>query len=151
RLAGDTLVPLRPATIAGGLGAYEIDDGSGDGARGPALLVHLPEALAQPTTVSVDAEWLQPWFSSSIGQRLSIAPYRRALAGVQWELSGEMVPHGEAALGGAVDDFTHILVLQHRSRLGRDDLDALLQILGSVWAGPFAPIRDLIADVSVRE
>ena len=152
RLVGDAMVPLRPATLAGGAGAYELaDDPRAAGARRPVLLVHLPEALATPTTVSVDAEWLQPWFSSSIGERLEIAPYRRALAGVQWEVSGDLVPHRDSELGDAVDDFTHILVLQHKSRLGRDDLDALLDMLGSVWNGPFAPLRELITHVKVHE
>jgi type VI secretion system protein ImpG len=152
RLAGDAQVPLRLATLAGGAGAYELaDDPGGDGERHPALLLHLPEALAKPATVTVDAEWMQPWFSSVIGQRLAIAPQRRALLGVQWELSGEMVAHREPALGDAVDDFTHILVLQHQRVLSRDDLDALLQVLGSVWTGPFAPLRDLIVDVRVHQ
>jgi hypothetical protein len=111
----------------------------------------LPEALSAPTTLSVDAEWLQPWFSQAIGQQLKVAPYRRTVPGVQWELSGELVPHAEPSLGAAVDDFTHILVLQHQRVLGRDDLDALLQVLGSVWAGPFAPLRPLITDVKVHE
>lgn len=152
RMAGDALVPLRPATIAGGDGAFEIADEVGaDGARRAALLLHLPEALRAPTTVSVEAEWMQPWFSASIGQRLTIAPYRRTVAGTQWELSGDLVPHREAALGDALDELTHILVLQHERALGRDDLDALLQVFGSVWSGPFAPVRALLADVQVHE
>jgi type VI secretion system protein ImpG len=143
RRAGETTVPLLPATVAAGSGSYEL---SGD-----ALLLHLPEALTAPTTVSADAEWLQPWFSSLIGQRLRAAPYRRTVAGVQWELSGDLVPHREAALGGDVDDFTHILVLAHRRRLAREDLDALLQVMGTVWSGPFAPLRALVADLQVHE
>jgi type VI secretion system protein ImpG len=143
RRAGEGLVPLKPATLASGAGTYELD--------GRALLMHLPEALTAPALVSVEAEWLQPWFSTAIGQRLGIAPYRRAVAGVQWDLSGDMVAHREAALGDNGDDFTHILVLQQRSMLGREDLDALLQVLGSVWTGPFAPLRELIGEVRVHE
>lgn len=151
RIADDALVPLRPATIAGGDGAFELaDEVAADGTRRAALLVHLPAALETPTTLSVEAEWMQPWFSSSIGQRLTIAPYRRALGGVQWELSGDLVAHRDATIGDAADDFTQILVLQHRRALGRDDLDALLHVLG-VWAGPFAPVRALLADVQVHE
>jgi type VI secretion system protein ImpG len=152
RAAETGLVPLRAATVARGAGAYEIaDEPRRDGKREPALLLHMPEALGAPTTMSVDAEWHQPWFASAIGQPLQIAPYRRALAGVEWELSGDLVPHREAQIGGAVDDFTHILVLQHRNELSREDVDELLQVMGSVWSGPFASIRELIADVRVLE
>jgi type VI secretion system protein ImpG len=152
RCAGDAVVPLLPATIASGPGAYELeDDGRGESARKPALLVHLPTALQGPMTLSVDAEWLQPWFSSVIGQRLRIAPHRRAVPGVRWELSGELVPHRDTTLGGDGDDFTHILVLQHKSALDRHDVDALLQVLGSVWSGPFAPLRTLITGARTYE
>lgn len=152
RCAGDTLVPLVPATVAGGTGGYELeDDGRGEGTRKPALLVHLPTALSAPMTLNVDAEWLQPWFSSAIGQRLRIAPHRRAVPGVRWELSGELVPHRETTLGGDGDDFTHILVLQHKRALDRHDVDALLQVLGSVWSGPFAPLRSLITGARTYE
>jgi type VI secretion system protein ImpG len=149
---GDALVPLTPATIAGDAGAWELDDQPrDDGRRHPALLVHLPEALGTPTLLSVEAEWHQPWFSKAIGQRLQIAPYRRAVAGVSWELSGDLVPHRDAALGGDVDDFTPLLVLSHKHTLAREELDLLLQSLGSVWSGPFAPLRPLIRSVGVHE
>jgi type VI secretion system protein ImpG len=152
RLAGDALVPLPPATIAGGAGAWELDDEPReDGERKPALLVHLPEALRVPTMLSVEAEWLQPWFSSAIGQRLEIAPHRRGVPGVSWELSGEMVPHLESALGRDVDDFTPVMVLSHKRMLDRADLDLLLDTLRSVWSGPFAALRPLLRDVTARE
>jgi type VI secretion system protein ImpG len=152
RVAGGAQVPLRAATIAGAAGAYELDDEPRAGEAGcAALLLHLPEALSAPTTISIDAEWLQPWFSTAIGQRLSVTPYRHMVPGVEWELNGNLVPHAEPAQGATVEAFTHILVLQHKSRLGRDDLDSLLQILGSVWSGPFASVRPLITDVKVHE
>ncbi len=151
RRAGQSTVPLRPATIAGGAGSYELESAPLGSRPSSALLLHLPESFEVPTLVTVDAEWLQPWFSSAIGQRLQIAPHRRAVPGVRWDVSGDLVGHRQAELGGSVDDFTHILVLQHRRRLQRDELDALLQVLGSVWNGPFAPLRELISDVRVHE
>jgi type VI secretion system protein ImpG len=150
RAQGDALVPLRSAAIAGGEGSFEIDEDPRAGVKGFVLDVHLPQAFGTETTISVDGEWHQPWFSETIGERLRIAPYRHAIPGVDWELGSDVTPQRDASLGEGDDELTHVLVLQNKSRLGRDDLVALLDVVNA-WRGPFAPLRELLSTVEVKE
>lgn len=145
------LVPLRPTVLTGGTGTYELGEESrGDGRTVPLLMPHLPEAFETPVTLSVEAEWLQRWFSQRIGQRLSAEPYRHGFQGVQWDVLGGIVPHRDAEIENGADDFTQVLVLQNRRRLGREELVALLHLLGA-WSGPYAAVRDGWTDVTTRE
>jgi type VI secretion system protein ImpG len=151
RAEADSLTPLRPGVLAGGFGVYEIDeDPRLPGGRAAVLGLRLPEAFAAPWTVAVDADWLQPWFSELLRQKLRIAPYRQIVPGVDWETVGDLVPHRESA-GDGMSTFVQVLGLQHKSLLAQDDILALLGVLGTVWTGPYAAVRDLIADVAVRE
>jgi type VI secretion system protein ImpG len=151
RVAEGALVPLRAGTLAGGSGSYEIGhEAEPDGSRHHSLWLHMPEAFRDKVTVAVDAEWLQPWFSQHVGENLTAQPYRRSVAGLDWDVSAA-VPHRAVSTEDDMDELMHVLVLQHKSRLDRDDLIALLQGLGSVWAGQFAPLRTLLQKVEVRD
>lgn len=151
RITEGGLIPLRAGTLAGGNGSYEIVEERRDGRTLHALLLHLPEAFANEVTVAVEADWMQPWFSGQIGEKMTAKPYRRNTIGLQWDTTGNIVPHRDVELQDKLDELMHVLVLQHKSRLDHHDIESLLQALGSVWTGPFSSIRDLIRDVSVRE
>lgn len=152
RVTEGGLVPLRPGTLAGGSGSYELNQSElPDGRRIHDLWLHLPEAFAAATTVTVDAGWCQPWFRRGAGDKVVAALYRRAVAGLEWEVSGSHAPFRPTSLDGDMDGLMHVLVLQNKPRMDRDDIDALLQGLGSVWSGPFGAIRPLLASVDVRE
>lgn len=152
RVTEGGLVPLRPGALAGGSGSYELAQSElPDGRRVHELWLHLPEAFVAPATVVVDGAWCQPWFRPSSGEKVAVAPYRRAIAGLDWEVGGSFAPYRAGELDGDMDALMHVLVLQNKSRMDRDDLDTLLQGLGSVWAGPFAAVRALLGRVDVRE
>lgn len=152
RVTETGLVPMRPGTLAGGSGSYELSQTQlRDGRRVHELWLHLPDAFAEPCTVSVDASWYQPWFARAAGDKVNAAPYRRNVAGLDWEVAGAFAVQRAVALEGDIDELMHVLVLQNKSRMDRDDIDTLLLGLGSVWAGPFAPVRALLAHVDVRE
>jgi type VI secretion system protein ImpG len=149
RSVGERLVPLPPGTLWKTAGSYAIeDDLRAHRPEARQLHLHLPEDFEAPSTVSVDAEWMQPWFSSTIGQKLRAAPYRQSLMGVDWEVMNEPVPHYAV---DTADDFTQLMVLQNKPRLDREDLIALLYALGTVWTGVYAPLRNLIVGLNCRE
>jgi hypothetical protein len=149
---GGALTPLVAGTLASGNGTYEIEEQVGaDGGQRHSLELHLPDAFDEPRTISIEALWLQRWFSSAAGQKLTPSPYRRSIPGIRWEVLGEMVPHRESGFGEGMDSFLHLFVLQNKRTLSQEDIVILLQTLNSVWTGPFAAVRDLLREVRVEE
>lgn len=152
QVADNLLVPLRAGVLTAGAGTYELDETvDAAGNRHKHLLMHFPEAFETPRTISIDANWIQPWFSTRVGEKLSVTPYRRTFVGLKWDLLGEMVAHRESSFADDMDSFLHLFVLQNKSFLNTDDLVVLLQTLGSVWNGPFAQVRDMLTDVRVEQ
>jgi len=152
RVVDGAMIALRSAALAGGTGSYEVDeDPLAGGDQRHVLQLHLPEDFGAESTISIDADWYQPWISSCLKQRLRVAPYQHSFAGLDWELSGGVVPHRQVNFSDELDDFTHVLVLQNKTLMNIDDLKGLLQVFGSVWTGHFGAIRDLIEAVEVKE
>jgi type VI secretion system protein ImpG len=152
RIENGALIPLLSGTVSSGSGTYEVEEEvDAEGTRRHWLHLHLPEAFARPRTISLDGLWLQPWFSSLLGQKLQAAPYRRAFPGLKWELVGETVPHQESGFADSTDSFLHLFVLQNKTVMNRDDLDLLLQALSSVWSGPYGQLRDQLTGLRVEE
>ncbi|MCK5797005.1 MAG: type VI secretion system baseplate subunit TssF [Deltaproteobacteria bacterium] len=142
------MTPLRPATLGGGSGSFELEETEEEG---PSLLLHLPGAFEMPRTIAIDALWIQPWFSAHVEEKLTLQPYRRATAGLRWNLLGGVIPHLESQFGGEIDAFLQLLVLRNKPVLDLDDIRVLLQTLASPWAGIFQPVRDLLQGLVVDE
>jgi len=151
RIDGGTMVPLRSAALGSGAGSYDLeDDPTANGLRRPLLHLHWPSDFQGSSTISVDAEWHQPWFDEASRGKVAIQPYRHSFLGLDWGLVGDFVAHHEPDFARETDDFTHLLVLQNKSVMGKEDLVALLGVLGA-WRGPFAPLKALFEAVEVRE
>jgi len=144
--------PPTAGTLAGGNGSYELEESTNQqGRRTACLAPHLPAAFEQPRTLSIDAIWIQPWFSELTNQRLELAPYRRHLVGLEWGLVGDIMPHREHGFADATDEFLHLFVLQNKKLFNREDLITLLKTMGSPWSGYFMPVKDLLTDLRVEE
>jgi type VI secretion system protein ImpG len=144
--------PLTAGTLAGGNGSYEVEERTDQQGRKSAWVApHLPAAFEQPRTLSVDALWIQAWFSELASQRLDLAPYRRQVMGLEWTLVGDLMPHHEHGFADATDEFLHLFVLQNKKLFNRDDLVTLLKTMGSPWRGYFRPVKDLLSDLRVEE
>jgi type VI secretion system protein ImpG len=152
KIEDGVMTPLLSGTLSSGTGTYEIEEEvDADGARRHGLSLHFPEAFQRPRTISVDGLWLQPWFSSVMAQRLHVAPYRSVFPGLKWEILGDMVSHRESGFADDMDSFLHLFVLQNKRVMNLNDVDILLQTLGSVWDGPFAELRDELRGLRVEE
>jgi type VI secretion system protein ImpG len=147
-LEGGALSPLRPGVIAGGSGSYEIErSGQGD-----VLQVVFPEAFEKPRKLSVDAFWIQPWFSERVGGKMRIALHSRNIAGVQLEIRGEVRPHAENPLGGDFDRMLELLALRSKTTgFGPDDLALMIEALGIPTSSPFrAFLPAILADMRMK-
>lgn len=152
RVEKNGMLPLRPGILGGGTGSFELEETTEDeGRRRHWLMLHFPEAFEEPKTISIDALWMQPWFSQLLAQRLTARPYGRNITGLKWELLGSMTPHSESRLGQEMEAFMHLFALQNKSLMNADDLVILLQTMGSVWKGQFSGLRDALKDVSIDQ
>lgn len=80
-----------------------------------------------------------------------VATYSRKIVGLEWELTGELVPHGENTFQAEMEGFLHLLTLKNKSALNVDDLLGMLHTLGSVHQGYFQRAYDLLTDLRVEE
>ena len=152
RVKDNSMVPMRAGILSGGSGSYEIEESvDSTGLRRNWLALHFPEAFQEPQTIAIDALWMQPWFSEALGERLQADTFGRNIVGLNWELVGNIVPHAVNTFQAEMEGFLHLLTLRNKSALNLDDLQGMLQTLGSVHQGQFKRAYDLLTDVKVVE
>lgn len=152
RVDAEQMTPLRPGTLAGGSGSYELEEQTDRAGRTHHwLYLHLPQAFATPVTVATDASWTQPWFSRVLDRKLGVVPYRHTFVGLKWELCNELQPHRDSGFAESMDTFLHLFALQNKTQLSLDDLRILLETLGSVWSGPFGQLAAVLRELRVEE
>ena len=152
RVKDNSMVPMRAGILSGGSGSYEIEESvDSTGLRRNWLALHFPEAFQEPQTIAIDALWMQPWFSEALGERLQADTFGRNIVGLNWELVGNIVPHAVNTFQAEMEGFLHLLTLRNKSALNLDDLQGMLQTLGSVHQGQFKRAYDLLTEVKVVE
>jgi hypothetical protein len=80
-----------------------------------------------------------------------VTTYTRTIVGLEWQLVGDIVPHGENTFQAEMEGFLHLLTLKNKSAFNVDDLLGMMQTLGSVHQGQFKRAYDLLTDVRVEE
>ena len=152
RVKDNSMVPMRAGILSGGSGSYEIEESVDvTGLKRNWLALHFPEAFQEPQTIAIDAAWLQPWFSEALGERLQADTFGRNIVGLNWELIGNIAPHAVNTFQAEMEGFLHLLTLRNKSALNLDDLQGMLQTLGSVHQGQFKRAYDLLTEVRVVE
>ena len=152
RVTDEGMEPLRAGILSGGNGSYELEYYKDrDGQMRNYLKLNLPEAFQENSTIVADAFWYQPWFSEKIAEKLEITPYRRNLVGVDWQLSGNIIPHAENPLAESLDSFVQVLSLKNKAKFNYDDIMFMLKMLGCVESGPFKDVSRLLKDIKVTE
>jgi type VI secretion system protein ImpG len=144
--------PIRAGILSGGAGSYEIEHSPDKAAnRRYRLSLNFPEAFKDPRTVTVDALWMQPWFSETLDQRLNIDLYTRNIIGLKWEMLGDILSHADNEFQEKQDNFLHLITLKNKSELNIDDLIGMLNTLGSIQKGHFRPALNLMTDLNVEK
>jgi type VI secretion system protein ImpG len=144
------MTPLKHCIFSGEGASYETDEATDEqGRKTQYLHVRHPDAFFEPTTIAIDALWLQPWFSEVLAQRIVLAPYNRTLTGVKWELPVLPVRHRENPFVNNLDGLLHFLTLTNKAVLDREDLLDIFRALGIYENPHFEPLCRLLVSVVV--
>ncbi|MCG8618730.1 MAG: type VI secretion system baseplate subunit TssF [Desulfobacterales bacterium] len=151
KVADGVTTALRPGVLAGGEGSYEVEYPQASGKKNHAINLHYPEAFADPVTIVVDANWIQPAFSDRLNRRITTKAYSRHVPGIKWRKRDNMVPHADNVFQEEMDVFIYLLSLRHKARFDYDDILTLLRVQGSVFKGSFKQIQRLFKGVEIEE
>lgn len=144
------LVPLRGASLSDLEPNYELEDWEHGENRGRSLLVRLPQPLKEPITMIADGMWYQPEFMNHASGPIRVTLPDRSLIGLDWQTVGPVRRHLESSLRHSADQLLHLLALKMKPTLDREELLALLDMFGSIAAGPYASLPGRIRDLAVE-
>jgi type VI secretion system protein ImpG len=144
------LVPLEPAVLGARKNSYDVLMEGEDEERRAFVALNLPSAFDKPERVAVDAYWHQPALWNETMGKVEIRPSDRHVEGVEWALSGPIVPHGSSTLGDDKEKLLHLLSIKSQRFLGVDDLVFLLRALGADEGPSFEKLVFAIDDVTVE-
>lgn len=143
--AGLTAVP--PMSLLDVGDAYEIDDNG----VSKSLRLRAEGAFEAPRKITVDALWYDPSFSSTQPQRLETTLWKQRVEGVTLGVLGALlVPAKASTLAGDAERCLEVLSLKMRGALGREDLVAMLRLLGARDDSFYAEMPATIAQVGIR-
>lgn len=131
--------------------AFEIDESLEPGGT-PRLLLRMPEAFAEPRRIAVEGNWYEPKLSPRLAGPLAVTLPGRHLEGVVWRIVGGMRPHQDNPLRHDTDGLLHVLSLKMKPMLGREEIQSLLSLLGSLHEGSYRQLPEMIkeTDFEVR-
>lgn len=145
------LEPLQPGILTGGNGSYEIEQvPNADPVRRHLLNLHYPGAFEAARTISVDALWVQPWFSDCMGQQQRIALYTRSATGLKWDWLGPIEPHADNPVLENMEGILRLLTLASKSSLNYSDICDLLASMGIGRRPPFSRALQNLAGLRVE-
>jgi type VI secretion system protein ImpG len=145
------LLPLKPGMVTGGSGSYEIEHSKDEDGATAYVKLQFPEAFTKPRKISVDAFWLQPWFSDEVAGKLRVQLSSRSISGATFELRGDIRPHQDNLLQDDFEGMLQILALKSKAvGFNLDDIGILLNALGSMKASHFKQLHSYLAEVSVQ-
>lgn len=150
RVTDRGMEPLRGASLSDALPNFEVEDWESGENRGRALLVRLPQPQTDPVTVVADGLWYQPDFINHATGQLKVTLPDRSLIGLDWQPVGPVRKHLDSSLRHSADQLLHLLALKMKPILDREELLALLDMFGSISAGPYATLPGRIRDLAVE-
>ncbi len=143
RLHAATLNSIKPS--------FDIEERSDLGVPGAyALLLQMPEAIAKPQQLVVDANWFQPEFASHAIGPIEVRLWDRVIPGLLWETVGSVRAPLESPLRNNADRLLHLLSLKMKPILALDEITAVLSMFGSIDAGVYRELPARLLDVTVE-
>lgn len=151
RLTQGGLERLHSAVLNSIAPSYEVEERNDLGVPGAyALIVRMPEAVAKPQQLVVDATWFQPEFASHALGPISVRLWDRVVPGLLWESVGVVRAPLECALRQDADRLLHLLSLKMKPILDCDEVRAVLAMFGSIDAGAYRDLPRRLSDVGVE-
>ena len=145
-------VPLRPAALcaADSEESFEIEEQPDEPSAGPRLLTRMPRALLSPVKLLADCEWHQPWFAREAVGKLRLTTPQRSLEGVTLQALTGIRAAIENPMGRNTQGLLLLLALRMKPVLTRDELLLVMEVLGSVAAGPYRRMPALLRELRVE-
>ncbi len=145
-------LPLRPAALctADGEDSFEVEEQLEESGTGHLLLTRMPRALLAPVKLLADCEWHQPWFAREAVGKLRLVTPQRSLEGVQLQTLTTMRAAIENPLGKNTQGLLLLLALRMKPVLTRDELLLVMEVFGSVAAGPYRRLPALLRELRVE-
>lgn len=151
RLSPAGLERLHSAALSSLAPSYEVEERSDLGVPGAyALLLRMPEAIAKPQQLVVDASWFQPEFASHALGPIAVRLWDRVVPGLLWEAVGVVRAPLECPLRQDADRLLHLLSLKMKPILDCDEIRAVLSMFGSIDAGVYRELPRRLTDVAVE-
>lgn len=146
------LWPLPGAELSEVEPSYAVEEGEGPRAptRLHALLLQLPPTVPKPITVVADAMWYQPEFADHASGALRVSLPGRSVLGLEWQTVGPLRRHLISPLRHSADQLLQLLSLKMKPTLGREELCDLLDMFGSIAAGPYQTLPGRLRDLAVE-
>ena len=152
RLTERGLVPIPSAALGDAEYAHELEapPALAGGPPGASLLLRVPPQVARPLQAVVSASWYQPEFADHATGPLRVALPDRSLLGLEWQVVGPVRRHMVSPLRDSADQLLRLLSLKMKAVLDREELLALLDMLGSVATGPYHGMPARLVDLALE-
>jgi type VI secretion system protein ImpG len=143
------LTPIPPAGLPGASEGYEIERVHTQTGVRYRLILRLRGAFAEPRRAAVEADWHQPWFSARAVGPIKVLLADRHVDGLRLNLLGTLRPHSQSPLLQLSSALLELLAMRMKPTLRREELIALLRLLGVDEDSPFKPLLGRIRDLTV--
>ena len=142
------LDPIEPGLMSDTSPSWEVETHTDmKGKKHHRLNIRYPKAFEEARTLSVEARWVQPWFTKALSQRLDAVPFNRSSIGINWRFAIDPIGHEDSALQDKLDVFLRFLTMTNQKTLDREDLLDILNAIGITPRNRFGPVLPLLADV----
>lgn len=140
---------LRPGIISYGDGSYEVE--VDDKGLSSSLLLAFVDTMRGSKLITVDALWLQPWFSHRCEQGYTLKVLHPFLIQGEARVLGKWALHEESSVIGDLSRLMHLLALKNRDVVDLGEVLFLCNILKELEKSHFRGVIPLIEEVEITK
>lgn len=144
----DARVPVQPAGLPGSSEGYEVERVDTQAGIRHRLLLRFPGAFEKPRKIVAEVDWYQPRFGAHAVGPVKASFTDRHVEG-QLRLLGTVRGHAESPLAHLSSALLELLAMRMKPTLRKDELLALLRLLGVDETSPLHPALDRIRELTV--
>lgn len=147
--AHDGRVPVPAAGLPGTSEGYEIERVDTQAGIRHRLILGFRDAFEKPRKIVAEVDWYQPRFGAHAVGPVHASFTDRHVEGVQLRLRGAVRAHAESPLAHLSSALLELLAMRMKPTLHKDELLALLRLLGIDDGSPFHPALGRIRELTV--
>jgi type VI secretion system protein ImpG len=144
---GRTAVPA--AGLPGTSEGYELERVDTQAGIRHRLVLRFRNAFERPRKIVAEVDWYQPGFSPHAAGPIKVAFTDRHVEGLQLHVLGTARAHAESPVAHQSSALLELLALRMKPTLRKDELLALLRLLGVDESNPLHPVLGRIRELTV--